>query len=265
MAITKKKATVLEVPRLVQGVLEINVRGTSPLIINRLSQKAMHELLMPERKTAGTRAANLKHVPVQEFRDSAYRFHSDDNPTRLALPAVAFKAAMRSAALRVEGASKQEVGEMLYVRGDFAGLVPIWGKPHMFSCITRNSDMNHTPDVRTRCIVVDWAARLQIVYTQPYLNETSVINLLAMAGLTQGVGDGRTNKGWGNFGSFEPINEDESLELFDLGGREIQDEMLANPVPFDGETGELVAWFDSEVTRRGVKLPKHVDDEEVIE
>jgi hypothetical protein len=254
MAITaKKKTETLEVPRLVRKSITVYLKGTTPLIINRVSQKAKRELMLPGKKTAATRAANLKHNPAQEFRDAAYTLPS--GPTLLAMPAVAFKAAMRSAALRIEGASKQQIGEMLFVAPDYADLVSIWGKPHLFTAITRNSDVNHTPDVRTRCIVTDWAAKLEIIYATPYLNETSVINLLGMAGMTQGIGDGRPNKGWGNFGCFDVVGGQDVEELMGNWDRAAQVDMRDNPLPYDAETAELVGWFDDELERRGIKAP----------
>jgi hypothetical protein len=254
VVIAKKKTVELDVPVIERGRLTVCVIGRQPLIINRMSQKAWHELLLPQKKTAATRAANLKHNPLQEFRDSAYTL-PDGSPTLLGMPATAFKAAMRSAALRIEGATKQEVGEMLYVEGDAHGFVPIWGQPQVFSTITRNSDPGHTPDVRTRCLVWPWATRLQIIFTRPYLNEKSVLNLLAMAGMTQGVGDGRANKGWANYGEFAPGGDDVVEELIAQWARTQQVDTMANPIAFDSETSGLLEWFDTELDRRGVKLP----------
>jgi hypothetical protein len=162
-----------------------------------------------------------------------------------------FKQAMRNAALRIEGASKQLVGEMLYFPSDLIG---IYGEPCIFMAVVRNSDINHTPDIRTRCLVRNWCAVLDIRFTRPWLNEQATINLLSHGGITQGIGDGRTNKGWGNFGSFNVLAEDDPQvrAIQQKWSREAQLKAMEDPVPYDLETEEMLEWFNAEIKRRGL-------------
>jgi hypothetical protein len=231
--------------------IDVLIRGTRPMILNRLSEKAKHDLLLgTQRKTAADKAANLKHVPVNEFQASPYRIYDDNAPTLIGQPASCFKGAMLTAALRVPGAKKTEIGQCLWVQGD---LVPIYGIPQLFMAITRSADINRTPDVRTRAILPMWAAKISVTFTKPMLNETSVINLLSAAGQVSGIGDWRPEKGKGTYGQFVLVNQDD--EMFDgivqYGGREEQIAAMALAKPYNQDTEELLSWFDEEVTRRG--------------
>src|SRR5262245_34602073 len=73
--------------------------GRSPIILNRMSQKALHELLLPgPRKNAAERQSTLKHNPHDEFRASAYAFKGDDTPTLLGVMPSTVKGALLTAA-----------------------------------------------------------------------------------------------------------------------------------------------------------------------
>ena len=65
-------AEITDILKVTTGSFECCIVGTSPLVLNRMSEKAKHELLMPKgRKNATERATSLKHVPVDEYRAEA--------------------------------------------------------------------------------------------------------------------------------------------------------------------------------------------------
>lgn len=236
------------------GTITVAVVGTTPLILNRLAEKAKHELLLPKgRKTTAEKAASLKHDPIAEFRASPVRLRDNDAKTLLALPSTAFKGAMRTAALDLPGAKKSQIGRLTYIPGEFVG---VYGVPEVFSTIVRSADMNRTPDVRTRCIVPKWAAVLSITFVRPIMREQAIANLLAAAGITVGVGDFRPEKGAGNYGQFEVVGADDPrlLEIMANGGRAAQQAAMEEPEAYDEDTEELLSWFDVEVRRRGFKV-----------
>lgn len=225
--------------------------GESPLILNRMSRKAAHELLLPRgRKTAADRQAELKHDPLSEFAASPYRMADDTSPTLLALMSSAVKGAMMTAALDLPGAKKAQIGRLIYVEGD---LIPVWGVPKVFMSITRSADMNRTPDVRTRAIVPVWASLVTVRFVRPLLNESDVVNLLQAGGTTAGVGDWRPEKGKGSFGQFRIANADDStfLDICRNASRAEQVAAMDDPQPYDAETAELLSWFEDEVVVRG--------------
>ena len=235
------------------GQIDFHIVGTSPLILNRMSEKAKHELLMPKgRKNAIERATTLKHVPIDEYRASAYTLKDETRDTWLALLSTSFKGALRSAALDMPGAKKAQIGRLTYIAGEFVG---IYGVPKLFMSITRSADMNKTPDVRTRAIVPEWACVVTVTYVLPLIRPQAVINLLAAAGLTIGVGDWRPEKGSGSYGQFRLAEPDDAdfKRIVEQGGRAAQVAGFQNPVCYDDETTELLSWFETERASRQLK------------
>lgn len=255
MATTKAETGVeIVIHQIEQEVVEFCILGTTPIILNRLSQKAQHELLMPKgRKTAADKAGSLKHDPIDEFRDSPYLIANENAPTLVGILPTAFKGAMRTAALDMPGAKKSQIGRLVYVDGE---ILPVYGTPKLFMSITRSADMNRTPDVRTRMILPEWACKLTVRYTKPILRQQSVVNLLSTAGFQCGVGDWRQEKGSGNYGSFRLVAKDDPdfVRITGKQGRAAQIAARDKAEPYDLETEELLSWFRVESNRRGMKV-----------
>lgn len=248
---TAPDSEITDILKVTTGSFDCCLVGTSPLVLNRMSEKAKHELLMPKgRKNATERALSLKHIPIDEYRASAYTLK--EGPTLLALMSTAFKGALRSAALDMPGAKKAQIGRLTYIEGDMVG---IYGVPKLFMAIVRSADMNKTPDVRTRAIVPAWACQLRVTFVQPLIRAQAVANLLAAAGITIGVGDGRPEKGAMSYGQFKIVDRDdpEFLAILKTGGRKAQLAGLDKPVCYDSETEELLTWFDDERAKRLLK------------
>lgn len=247
------KETEISVLAVTKNEIKFCILGNTPLILNRLSEKAKRELLMPKgKKNAAERASTLKHQPLQEYRSSPYKNSDPNHPTLLMLPAGAFKGSLKSAALDLPGASKSQIGRLTYIAGDN---VDIYGVPMLLMSIVRSSDMNRTPDVRTRAILPEWACMLTVSFVEPMLRKQSVANLLAAAGISIGVGDFRPEKGSGNYGQFsicDATNKD-FLRIMNQG-RADQEKAMAEPQAYDDETGELLTWFESESKTRGFRL-----------
>ena len=271
MAAKKDGVTEIEIMKVNRGLLDLYILGTTPMICNRMSEKARHQILCPSgRKSGAEKASTLKHEPMQEFRASPYVNSSNDGLTYLQHLASAFKGAMASAALDLPGSSKAQIGRLAWVVGD---RVDIYGVPKMFMSVVRSADMAKTPDIRTRVIIPRWACKVTISFTTPLLREQAVANLMSAAGLTQGVGDWRPEKGKGSYGSFEIVNHDDPrwLEVVKTGGRQAQLEAMMNPAFYDDDTEEMYTWFVGEAKRRGFDRSKlmtdlpdypHVEDED---
>jgi hypothetical protein len=162
------------------------------------------------------------------------------------------RTAMATAALDMPGAKKTQIGRLVTVDWD---AMPVYGLPKVFMAVTRSADMNKTPDVRTRAIVPEWACRLSIRFQKPIMREQSLANLLAAAGRLAGVGDWRQEKGSGSYGAFKLVSADDKdwLRIVKTQGRAAQKDALDNPVAYNDETSEMLAWFDVELKRRGFK------------
>lgn len=251
MATKAKAETEIAILPISQGSVTFAVVGTTPFYFNRMAEKAKRDLLLGGRKkNAAEKAANLKHSPVDEYRASVYRNKGDDCATRLKIPAPAFKGGMGTAALRLPGAKKTEIGQLVWVTGTH---VDVYGVPELKMDVVRSADMNRTPDIRTRAIMPAWATMVTINFVQPNLTATAVANLLAGAGIVAGVGDFRQEKGKGNFGQFRLAEADdpEFQRIVAEGGREAQDEALHDYRCHDEETQELLDWYSAEVIRMG--------------
>lgn len=224
--------------------------GNSPLILNRMAEKAKRDLLFPTpvtKKPKGT----LKHEPLIEYRDSVYRrLPDEDGPTRLLFPCPAMKGVMGTASLESEGVTKAGIGRLTWIDGFY---LPIWGVPQLLMSVVRNAGINKTPDIRTRAIVGKWAAEMTITWVEPRVNHRAIGTLLHNGGLICGIGDWRQEKGSGNNGRYRLCNPDdeEFLAIKEAGGMAMQDAALGRPGFFDFDSGDLYEWFYSEVHRRG--------------
>lgn len=244
-----KEITIMELRR---ARIRIFIRGLTPVICNAMSEKAKQQLLLPaKRKTAADKATTLKHDPLVEFRNSMYYARDmESSPTAVVFRPETFKCAIMDAAVNIPGTKKTDIGRLCYVEGSE---IPIYGIPELHMSVVRSADMNRTPDVRTRAIIPQWAAIVDVVYTAPLITETQIANLVAAAGLIQGVGDWRTGKLKGNYGSFELCQAHEIQHIIKTGGRQAQIDAIANPICYDSETESLIDWYDAEVRRRGFK------------
>lgn len=234
--------------------VEYCVLGKTPIILNRLSEKGRRQLLLPSsRKNSAEKASTLKHNPFEEFDASPYMLSDESAPTLLAHLSTAFKKAIASTALDLPGAKKAQLSRLMWVEGEKVG---IYGIPKLHMAITRSADMAHTPDVRTRCTVPEWAAVVTVEFPVPILKESVVSQLFAAAGMIQGVGDWRPEKGSGTFGQFELVSPDDERfqKIIKEGGREAQKMAMAERIPYDEETAELLSWFVNEADRRGFKV-----------
>jgi hypothetical protein len=156
------------------------------------------------------------------------------------------------AGLDVPGATKTQLGRSLFVERE---RVSIYGEPKLFMAVTRSADMKKTPDIRTRAILPKWACRIKVKWVAPILNLKTVSSLLSVAGITQGMGDWRAQKGSGNYGQFEVVDEtNKEFQKILKMGRDVQIQAMENPVCYDEETEKLLSWFDAESNRRGLSV-----------
>lgn len=251
---TKAKQSDISIVKINRDSIDFAILGRSPLILNAMSAKVRQELLFPAaKKNMAERASRLKHEPMQEFKSSMYSARSPKSPTEIVIKATAFKKAMMGAALDLPGTAKTQIGRLTFVEGDE---IPIYGIPQIMSSVTRSADIKKTPDVRTRAIIPHWACYITVTYMTPILKNQAIINLIGAAGMLQGVGDWRVEKGSGNYGQFDVVPGINKAfnEIIKTGGKAAQLKAIENPVAYDSETEELLSWFDVEVKRRGFSV-----------
>jgi len=253
----KKKAEVtqtIEIIEMKRGVASYCLVGTRPLIMNRMSAKAMQQLLSPgPRKNAAERQGTLKHNPLSEFQAAAHRMRDPASKTLLAMPALCFKNALREAALDMPGANKTQIGRLTYVNEE---MIEVFGLPQLMISVTRCADAKKTPDMRTRVILPHWCCRIDINFVEPLLNAKAITHLLNTAGFTMGIGDWRPQKGSGNYGQFRIASRDDSelLKIESMGARQQQIAAMEDPQPYDQETETLLDWFRADAAGRGFNV-----------
>jgi len=249
----KKKTQEVKVDQMKWESIELAIVGISELILHAMPSKAKQELLYPSGpKSRSEKKLTMKHNPYLEFLECPYRFTDDNNPpTRFGFKCESMGKAIQCAALDIPTVAKTEIGRLSWVEGT---LMPVWGIPEMMMTIVRQAGIAKTPDVRTRMVLRRWATKFKVSYLTPNLNQASMVNLVAAAGVTNGIGDWRRQKG-GNFGMFKivPPDDKEYLEIVKAGGREAQDDAIKmeNLRFFDAETEELYRWFEDEREVRG--------------
>lgn len=255
----KKAAAPVIIQPIKMHVIYANIVGVGPgMIMHRFDQKAWRELLLPalEKNKAGLQET-LKHDPIAEFRGALYRCRDQTAPTMFHVPNGMVAGAMASAATDIPGAKKAEIERLVSIA---MPTVHIYGVPTFAMDMVRNSDMNHTPDVRTRPYFDRWAIpNLAIKFKVNPLTESQVFNLLSAAGEIIGLGDWRRQKG-GDHGSFRlcNANDKELKEIVASGGRKAQQRAWDEPVANNEDTEELFAWFKEELERREKDVPSAV-------
>lgn len=260
MAVSMKKANdgVSIIP-IKTDVVAVNIVGTSPFIMHRFAFKAWQELLMPsQKKNAAAKAESLKHDPLNEYRECLYKNRDDATPTLFHVPTAMLQEAIASAALDMPGATKSSVSRWVSVQGDIdAGTLCLYGVPELYTTMVRSSDMNHTPDVRTRPIFRKWAIRhLMVTFKEDPLNKPAIMNLLGAAGQIVGCGDWRPQKG-GSMGKFRVCDDSdpEFQEIIAHQGRDVQQLAFESPAYYDQDTEDIITWFQAEIARREKELP----------
>lgn len=176
--------------------VELNVRGTAPLICHRWSEKAKKQMLDKQTKkaTVGKEAKN----PQEDFEQSLYPLGNGV----YGFPAVAFKAA----AVRAGTYSDMK---MTFLRGAFHvngpngnELVTINGEPRSREDMVRVG--MGTADIRYRGEFPTWTTVLFVRYNATAISLDQLVNLFQIAGFSVGVGEWRPERD-GSFGLFEVV------------------------------------------------------------
>jgi len=182
---------IIEQPKVHSVALE--VEGTSGLIQNCFSQKAVEQML---KKHMGITVQKESKKP-REVLESATIRNIDG---KVCIPPTAFKKAMLTASTSIKGQKKTQLRTMLFVEGKSVPITYERMEPRMD--MVRTSGMARTPDVRFRPEFVGWKARMVIQFSDQ-LSVATVVDLLNRAGGV-GVGEWRPEKD-GTFGTFRVV------------------------------------------------------------
>ncbi len=197
MAATKVTA---EIQRITPGLVEVEITGTSPLIVNQFSEKAR---LMMEKAQQGERVPKEPKRPEELFKGAMYLLPDG----RHGFIARGFKGAMVSAGRFFNGITMTSLRQSVFVRGEGPDqLVPliIDDEPIMRQDPVRNA--TGVADLRYRPMYEKWGAKLLIEFVPSVLSVDSVVSLVDAAGIG-GVGEWRPTapKSNGDYGRFAVV------------------------------------------------------------
>lgn len=229
-----------------------HIVGETPLIMNRFSEKARQEMLLPAlKKNKAEKATSLKHDPIAEFRSGIYMTRSQSSPSAVHLPTNAFHKAVGQAAIDIPGQAKSVMLRLTSVCTD---TVNLYGNPALFCRMVRSGGMSAVPDIRTRPIFAEWACTIEFQIVSNLVKESQVTNLLAAAGTIVGLCDWRPQKG-GSYGRFRLASENDPdfKRIVEHQGRESQLREIESPAFHDDETSELLGWFFNECDKREMR------------
>lgn len=186
------------------GFMNIIVRGTAPLVIERFSKKAELMAKMAEGSSAKSKKERSARDYDRDAEDARYRSADGWEGFNVA----AIRAGMISAC-RLVGFKMTMAKLSVFVEADDFDvadglpIIRIYGKSVTFTAHTRNA--TGVVDVRARPQYRDWAAKLRIKFDRGQFKTADMVNLISRVGGQVGIGAGRPDSkssagcGWGTF------------------------------------------------------------------
>lgn len=206
MAIKKTgESFTIKIPEIKTAHLVANIKGLTPLITNRFSERAIDGI---EGKQSGE--AKLKKEPrhpEEEFRAACYLTAMGT----YGFPAAGVKRAMVTAGQRFAGEKATELYGIFNIPVEMLEIETEANTgPHMRRDRVVLAGIGRTTDIRYRPEFYPWSMRIPLQYNQGFISPDQLINLLRIAGFSVGLGEWRVDKK-GSFGQFE-------IEGFEIGG-----------------------------------------------
>lgn len=211
MATKKTESVAIEIPQLKMETAVIRVKGDTPLIVHKWSEKAKKEIRDKQMKKATTKKEAKD--PVADFIDTLYWLDGEPeektmegfekalaNGARFGFPATGFKQCAIMGAYRLGADIKTTVAKAAIIIP--CEYIEIKGK-----AITQREDMvkvggiSKVADIRYRAQIEDWEADIPVKFCSSVMSLEQVVNLFNMGGFACGVGEWRNEKN-GIFGAF---------------------------------------------------------------
>jgi hypothetical protein len=193
--------------------VSIKIRGLSPLIVKRLSEKTTEQLINKQAKASPV--AKAARDPEQDYLDSLYTLPgSPPAGTKGAVygfPASGIRKSVCTAAsmfLRSgQKFSTAFISGSLFVLEDAGGLVRI---QHGKDDPVMRSDQGRNPNARGAAVVIhrgcfnEWSLDLRVRYNSSVLSLEQVATLFAWGGFSVGIGEWRPEKS-GCYGQYSVV------------------------------------------------------------
>jgi len=177
-----------------------NVEGSS-LLMNRFPDEVRQDL---EDKNQGRPVKKRTPLSSEEIYERC--FHVIDGKKKIyGFPSDGFKGACIGAARFIPSITMEQIKGMMHIIPDNGDLVRINGTPNMRKKdVARNQNAGGAPAPLTRAEFKNWFANLKMRFNEEMITEEQAIQLLNIAGSTQGIGPWRPSlKGGGSHGMFQ--------------------------------------------------------------
>jgi len=177
--------------------IEVSVRGISPLIVHRFSEKAKKQIEDKQQGVAKTRKHEQRN-PEQDFNEARHVSPQGWD----GFPVAGFKAAMIRGAKMI-GLVMKDAQMSFFILPDchLTQLIKINDAPQMRTDMVRVGI--DSADVRYRPEYHQWWSTLRIEYNQGMISEGQIKQMISAAGYGCGIGEMRPEKGKFSFGRFE--------------------------------------------------------------
>lgn len=188
---------------------EVWIIGTSALVIHKFGTKARRQIR--DKQEAGSTLKSSKNRAAKNFEDCFNEARHISFEGWDGIPASAFRNACIDAVSLVRGCTKVDTKKSLFFLEDgfdnteATPLVKIYGQPpRQFESMVRINN-GQSCDISVRPQWLTWGARLRFRYDADQLTASSVVNLIARAGMQVGICEGRPGSkksngcGWGTF------------------------------------------------------------------
>lgn len=209
MATTKKETEIITIPAIDIRNATITLKGDSPLIVHKWSEKAKKMMLDKQMKVATTKGHDAKD-PFADFVDTIYFLSGKpesatpeafedalSNGARFGFPSVGVKASAVSAGFRA-GVTKNLVS----MNGAFhidEEYVEVKGIPQIREDMVRVG--MGTADIRYRAEFPEWSTTFVVKYNAGVISLAQLCNLFNLGGFAVGIGEWRPEKG-GTYGRY---------------------------------------------------------------
>ena len=217
MKSNKTEILTIEVKPVEIATMNVRIRGTSPLIMHKWSNKAKREILDKQMKATKTKGHDTKN-PVADFIGSAYWMTPEptegteeaflkavEEGARWGFPVTAIKQAAIMAASRNDiDVKTTTLRGCFFISGEGPDmLAEVKGcVPEMREDMVRVGGISKTADIRHRAMFSDWYMDLTIQYNiHGPITPEQIVNLINLGGFTCGIGEWRPEKD-GAFGMY---------------------------------------------------------------
>ena len=176
------------------GFMNVNVKGESPLLMNKFSDKSKGDMIEKQTTSGKTKTKELRNIK-EEVKNAIY--YTADG--KAGVPVYAFKKALVEASSYMEGINQKDVKGSDFIVGDIGPLK--FKKMVVNESIVRIGSFK-VPYVRYRPSFHDWSCSLVVKYNASQIQPNQILNLFRLAGFHIGILDWRPQKN-GQFGQFD--------------------------------------------------------------